>query len=187
MPERYHFNQQDWQEFHQRARTGPCFICEIVAKNPDYPHYCVYQDDTAIAFLDAYPTLFGRTLVAPIRHREQVTGDFTIQEYLELQRRVYLVAEAIRQELGAERIYMMTFGSQQGNSHVHWHIAPLPPGVPYEKQQLHAVSSRDGILKLSETEWVELAERFCHRIAQLGFHPLQNPSHCAGNSSPAQF
>ena len=167
MPERYHFTQQDWQEFHHHAQTGPCFICKIIADNPEYPHYLVYKDDVAIAFLDKYPTLYGRTLVAPIEHREQVTGDYSIQEYLELQRRVYLVAEAIRQELGAERIYLMTFGSQQGNSHVHWHIAPLPPGVPYEKQQLHAISSRDGILRMTENEATELAKRFRYRISQL--------------------
>jgi len=167
MPERYHFTQQDWQEFHHRAQTDPCFICKIIADNPEYPYYLVYKDDVAIAFLDKYPTLYGRTLVAPIEHREQVTGDYSIQEYLELQRRVYLVAEAIRQELGAERIYLMTFGSQQGNSHVHWHIAPLPPGVPYEKQQLHAVSSRDGILRMTENEATELAKRFRYRISQL--------------------
>lgn len=167
MPERYHFTDRDWQEFHQRARTGPCLICEIIARNPHFPAEIVYEDETAIAFLDKYPTLLGRTLVAPRHHREQVTGDFKIQEYLELQRRVYLDAEAIRQELDAERIYLLTFGSQQGNSHVHWHIAPLPHGVPYEKQQLYAASSREGFWKLTIEEWDELAERFRRKIACL--------------------
>lgn len=167
MPERYQPSQQEWRDFHHRAQTGPCFICEIIAGNPEFPHHFVYKDETAIAFLDKYPTLYGRTLVAPLQHRQQVTGDFSIREYLELQRRVYLIAEAIRQELGAERIYLMTFGSQQGNSHVHWHIAPLPPGVPYEKQQLHAVSSRDGILKMTDHEWKELAERIRRKITDL--------------------
>jgi len=84
-----------------------------------------------------------------------------------LQRRVYLITEAIRQELDAERIYLMTFGSQQGNSHVHWHIAPLPLGVPYEKQLLNAVSSKDGILRLSEDEWYCLTTRIRQRITLL--------------------
>jgi hypothetical protein len=34
--------------------------------------------------------------------------------------------------VGAERMYLYTFGSNQGNSHVHWHVVPLPPGVSYE-------------------------------------------------------
>jgi len=167
MSERYHFNQKDWQDFHNRAQTGPCFICEIIAGNPDYPAHILYEDETAIAFLDKYPTLLGRTLVASRQHKEQVTGDFSIQEYLELQRRLYLIAEAIRQELGAERIYLLTFGSQQGNSHVHWHIAPLPPGVPYEKQQLHAVSARDGFVNMTLAERDELTRRIRRRITEI--------------------
>jgi hypothetical protein len=30
--------------------------------------------------------------------------------------------EAIREELGAEPMYIYTFGSNQGNSHAHWHV-----------------------------------------------------------------
>jgi diadenosine tetraphosphate (Ap4A) HIT family hydrolase len=57
-------------------QTGPCFICQIVARKPDYPAHIVYEDDIAIAFLDKYPSLCGWTLVAPREHREQVTADF---------------------------------------------------------------------------------------------------------------
>jgi diadenosine tetraphosphate (Ap4A) HIT family hydrolase len=32
-------------------------------------------------------------------------------------------------------MYIFTFGSNEGNPHVHWHVVPLPPGVPYEDQQ----------------------------------------------------
>ena len=77
MYERY---QIDADAYHHRAQTGPCFICEIVAGNPDYPAHIVYEDETTIAFLDKYPHLYSWTLVAPREHREQVTGDFTIQE-----------------------------------------------------------------------------------------------------------
>ena len=38
-----------------------------------------------------------------------------------------------------ERLYLLALGSRQGNAHVHWHVAPLPPGVPYEKQQYAAL------------------------------------------------
>jgi len=69
--------------------------------------------------------------------------------------------------LGTERIYLLTFGSQQGNSHVHWHIAPLPPGVPYEKQQLHAVSARDGFVNMTLAERDELTRRIRRRITEI--------------------
>lgn len=138
-------------------QTGPCFICQIVARNPDYPAHIVYEDDIAIAFLDKYPSLYGWTLVAPREHREQVTADFAVAEYLELQRILYKVTEAIRQELGAERMYLLSLGSNQGNSHVHWHIVPLPPGVPYEEQQLAVF--KKGVLRIPEEEKASFAAR----------------------------
>lgn len=42
--------------------------------------------------------------------------------------RVYRVARAVEQVVPSERTYVLSLGSQQGNAHVHWHIAPLPPG-----------------------------------------------------------
>lgn len=159
MTERY---EMDWAAYHHRCRTGPCFICEIVAGNSELPHHLVYEDETTIAFLDKYPRVHGYTLVAPREHRQQATGDFTVEEYLELQRRVYVVAEAVRQEMGAERVYFLSLGSNQGNAHVHWHIVPLPPGVPYDEQQLAIY--RWGILRTSEEEQASLAARIRTRI-----------------------
>ncbi len=131
-----------------------------MAGNPAYPHHIVYEDAETVAFLNKYPTLYGYVLVAPKKHREQVTGDFSMEEYLALQRVIYRVAEAVRRELQAERVYILSLGSQQGNRHVHWHIAPLPPNVPYEEQQLAALSfEKARVLRMSEEEMAELAGR----------------------------
>ena len=54
----------------------------------------------------------------PKRHREQATADFTVEEYLALQRIVYRITEAVRGEVGAERMYVMSLESNQGNAHV---------------------------------------------------------------------
>jgi ATP adenylyltransferase len=129
-------------------------------------HHIIYEDAVAIVFLNRFPTLYGYTLVAPREHHEQATGDFTLDEYLDLQQLIYHVAEAIRQEAPTERIYILTLGSQQGNRHVHWHVAPLPPGVPYEKQQLYALSFLDGILDIPEEEMSALASRLRARLEQ---------------------
>lgn len=159
MYERY---QIDWQAYHRRAQTGPCFVCRIIAGDPDFPADIIYEDDISIVFLDRYPRVMGYTLVAPRKHREQVTGSFTLAEYLDLQRMVYRAAEAVRQETGAERIYLLSLGSNQGNAHVHWHIVPLPPGVPYEEQQLAVY--KQGILRIPERDRVSLAARIRERI-----------------------
>jgi ATP adenylyltransferase len=149
----------------QSTQTGPCFLCEIAAHNPEYPqHHYVFENGQAIVFLNKYPMLRGYVLVAPREHREGVTSDFTVDEYLDLQLLIYQVAEAVRKEVPTERIYIFSFGSQQGNSHAHWHIAPLPPGVPYEEQQFQAVMLEHGILDIPEEELAELAKRIGRRL-----------------------
>jgi diadenosine tetraphosphate (Ap4A) HIT family hydrolase len=153
----------DWATYHRRARTGPCFICRIVARHGEFPAHIVYEDDTAIAFLDKYPRVVGYTLVAPKAHREQVTGSFSLTEYLELQRVVHTVAEAVREEVGAARTYLLSLGSNEGNAHVHWHIVPMPSGVPYAEQQL-AIFNR-GPLSIPERDCSDLAARLATRIS----------------------
>jgi diadenosine tetraphosphate (Ap4A) HIT family hydrolase len=148
----------DMDAYIQRIQQRPCFICAMVAGQLDGNHI-IYQDDSFIAFLNKYPPLYGYTLVAPIQHKEHVTGDFTLDEYLALQRAVYRVAEAVRRTVETERLYVLSLGSQQGNRHVHWHIAPLPAGVPFKQQQLEALRVEHGILDLSEHEMAELARR----------------------------
>ena len=154
----------DFDAYVHDIQTKPCFLCAIAAKDPEYAHHIVYEDDMAIAFLNKYPVLYGYTLVAPKEHREQVTGDFAIDEYLELQQVIHRVAEAVRLATNAERIYILSLGSQQGNRHVHWHIAPLPPGVPYKEQQLAALDIEQGILDATAAEMAALAARIRSRI-----------------------
>jgi diadenosine tetraphosphate (Ap4A) HIT family hydrolase len=147
-----------------RQRVGErCFICELLAGNPEFPHHVVYEDDTAVAFLNAYPPLYGYVLVAPREHKEQVTGDFTREEYQQLQDVVHRVGEAIRSVVPTERLYILSLGSQQGNRHVHWHLAPLPPGVPFEEQQLAAIEAE--VLDLSDAELEQLAARLRAALA----------------------
>jgi diadenosine tetraphosphate (Ap4A) HIT family hydrolase len=155
----------DEQRYVERCQNGPCFICEILAGNPAYGHHLVYEDETAVAFLNKYPSLVGYTLVAPRRHLEQVTGDFCLSEYLAFQQVLYRVAEAVWLETAAERVYLLSLGSQQGNRHVHWHVAPLPAGVPYEAQQLEALRIDDGYLDIPEAEMADLAARIGRRLA----------------------
>jgi len=159
----------DIEAYVRRSRHGPCFICQMVAGNAEHRHHIMYEDDQAIVFLNKYPTVYGYTLVAPRQHREQVTHDFTLEEYLSLQRLIYRVGEALRRAVPTERLYILSFGSQQGNRHVHWHLVPLPPGVPYEKQQLESLNMKQGVLQLSDEEMADLANRI--RLAMEALTP----------------
>jgi diadenosine tetraphosphate (Ap4A) HIT family hydrolase len=128
----------------------------------------VYEDDEAIAFLNKWPVLAGYTLVCPKAHLEQVTGDFGEAEYLRLQALVRRVGEAVRRVTETERLYILSLGSQQGNSHVHWHVAPLPPGVPPEAQQFAALDvTRAGYLRLSDDEMAEIARQIREALGSL--------------------
>ncbi len=166
-PERY---LPDLDAYHERARNGPCFVCGIVNRDPDFAgHHLVYEDDRTIAFFSKWPTQRGYTLVAPKEHREQATADFAVGEYLNLQRIVYRVAEAVREEVGAERVYVLSLGSNQGNAHVHWHVVPLPPGTPYGEQQHAAIMLETaGALEMPEGEKAALADLVRLRLERTG-------------------
>jgi diadenosine tetraphosphate (Ap4A) HIT family hydrolase len=148
----------DLGEYLAIARAS-CFICDIARGEAERPHHMVYEDGTAIAFLNRFPTVVGYTLVAPRAHREHVTGDFTPDEYLELQRVVHRVGEAVRRATDAERLYLLSLGSQQANRHVHWHVVPCPPGLTFERQQLALLDWSDGVLDLGEDELAAIAAR----------------------------
>jgi diadenosine tetraphosphate (Ap4A) HIT family hydrolase len=135
-----------------------CFICEFLAGNPGFRHHIVYEDEHTIAFLNKYPRLRGYVLVAPKEHREEVAAGFELKDYLGLQTVVYRVGKALPLVLPTERLYILSLGSQQGNRHVHWHVAPLPPGVPFEKQQFAALDTND-VIDMSDRELGDLAAR----------------------------
>ena|SRR5215210_9031814 len=106
----------DLDAYVRRVRTGAYFVCGIVSRDPAFPdHHIIYEDEVAVVFLAMNPTQYGYILVAPKEHKEQVAGDFTPEEYLGLQRVVHRAAEAVREEVGAERVYILLLGSNQGN------------------------------------------------------------------------
>jgi histidine triad (HIT) family protein/ATP adenylyltransferase len=118
----------------------------LVAGVPGSEHEIVYDDGEHVAFLNRHPTLYGYTLVAPHKHVELIHRDLNRSAYLRLQEVVYRVAQALGELVPCERMYVLSLGSQQGNSHIHWHVAPLPPGTPYRQQQYHALMAEHGII-----------------------------------------
>jgi histidine triad (HIT) family protein/ATP adenylyltransferase len=149
----------DIEAYTERTRNGPCFVCALVAGEPGFEHEVLFEDGDHVAFLDRYPTLPGRTLVAPKAHVEHVVRDLDEAAYLRTMLVVREVALAVEAAFGPERTYLLSLGSQQGNSHLHWHIAPLPSGVPYEEQQFHALMTENGILGTGPAERAVEAER----------------------------
>jgi diadenosine tetraphosphate (Ap4A) HIT family hydrolase len=156
----------DLAAYNASVQSRPCFICQIVNGTHEIQQPIIYRDEHAIAFMNRYPTVLGYVLVAPVTHLERVVSDFPVEAYLRLQSVIHRVGRAIEAVLPTERLYVLSLGSQQGNSHVHWHLAPLPPDVPYEQQQFHALmtESTGGYLAQSESEQRALAERIAAAI-----------------------
>jgi diadenosine tetraphosphate (Ap4A) HIT family hydrolase len=133
-------------------------VCAFVAGHPDYLHHQVHEDKDTIAFLSRYPTLPGYCLVAPKKHVESWVHDLGESEFLGLQSVVHRIARAVAAAVQTERMYLLSLGSQQGNAHLHWHVAPLPPGVPYDRQQFHALMAENGVLDVDDGAQATLAQ-----------------------------
>ena len=65
------------------------------------------------------------------------------------------VGAALQGVLPCERIYVLSLGGAQANAHVHWHVVPCPPGLPYEEQQLQLMTN--GYLEIPENDLEGLA------------------------------
>lgn len=143
----------------RRTRSGGCFICALPQE--EY----LYDDGEHIAFLSHYPTMPGYALVSPRKHLEHILRDLDPQAYLRLQAVVYKVAKAIEAVIPSERTYVLSLGSQQGNRHIHWHIAPLPPGTPPDEQQYHALMAENGVIPWSAEQAAELSAKIRAQLA----------------------
>ena len=148
----------DMPAYLERVRAA-CFICELLRGNPTYVEHVVHRDDVGIVFLARYPILWGHLLVAPIEHREHVFTDFTTDEHVALQRLVHRAGRALTAVVDTERAYVLSLGSQQGNRHVHWHVVPLPEGIPYEEQQIAVFAEEKGHLDVDDADMAELARQ----------------------------
>ncbi|GAA3753494.1 HIT family protein [Micromonospora maritima] len=155
----------DLADYVRRARSGRCFVCAFLDGDPDYAHEMLHDDGSHVAFLNRYPTLFGSVLVAPRRHVEDVVGELTAAEYLDLQAVVHRIARAVADVVRPERTYLLSLGSAAGNAHVHWHVAPLPPGVPYERQQYHALMAEHGVVRQTPEQVADLGVRIRAALA----------------------
>jgi len=158
----------DLDAYVERVKTGPCFVCRIAgARSPDQP--VVFRDDRNIAFLPNVHVLLGYVIVAPIDHREHVVADFPLDDYLDLQRLIHRIGRALTKTVPTERIYVLSLGSKDGNAHVHWHVAALPPGTPYEDQQYRALMvETKGVLALTDEVREDLADRLRTAIEGTG-------------------
>ncbi|WP_249643749.1 HIT family protein [Nocardia sputi] len=151
----------------RQVGSSACFICEIVSGDAAREmEQVLAEDDENIAFLTRSPALTGTVLVAPKHHHEHVVRDLCESAYLNLMSLVYRVAQAVETVVPTERMYLLSLGSQQQDPHIHWQIAPLPPGVPYSDQQHHILSPGNSAVPWTYERAVELADQIRAALAR---------------------
>ena len=90
--------------------------------NGEIPAYKVAEDDHFLAFLDAFPTTKGHTLVIP---KQQVDYIFDLDEelYMGLMAFAKKVAAAVEKAVPCKRIGLAVVGLEVPHAHVH--LIPL--------------------------------------------------------------
>ena len=126
----------------QSSDTSPtnCVFCDIVTGNG--PSRIVYQDDSYIAFLDAFPFSRGHTLVCPKKHGATI-WDMKEDEIAGLFRVASRVSKAVVTAVAADGFRFVQNNGEAANqvvAHVHVHVIPVnmeSKGRFSERRQLH--------------------------------------------------
>jgi len=98
----------------------------------ELPAIKVFEDDTALAFLDIFPQSRGHTLVIPKKSAATNLLDEDGETLMALIVRVQRVARAVARALDPEGIRIVQFnGSPAGQTvfHLHFHIIPVFEGA----------------------------------------------------------
>ncbi|MEU5418658.1 HIT family protein [Streptomyces sp. NPDC001407] len=99
-----------------------CVFCAIAAGGSDA--HRVFEDATAVAFLDARPLFPGHVLVVPKRHAETLT-DLPVEEVGPFFTRVQRVAGAVERGMGAAGSFVAANNRiSQSVPHFHVHVVP---------------------------------------------------------------
>lgn len=105
----------------ESAEPG-CIFCEIIQGH--IPAYKVYEDDTTIAFLDAFPHSRGHLLIVPRRHMERIT-DLAESDYADFFRAVSRVCRKV-DRLSRHYHVSINQGSLAGQVVFHLHVHVIP-------------------------------------------------------------
>ena len=108
-----------------------CLFCRII--EGESPSKFVYEDETAVAFLDINPWQQGHTLVVPRRHVADALEDPTA--LAEITPAIGAVGNLLKKKLGASACNILSnAGADSGQEIFHLHVHVLPryadnPGI----------------------------------------------------------
>jgi histidine triad (HIT) family protein len=111
-----------------------CIFCRIIGGEEMVS--VVYEDDTAIAFLDVQPASQGHTLVVSKEHYETLfdVPETLLTHCMAVAKRI---APGLKRAVGAEAINVFSANGKAGGQdvlHFHMHLIPIREGEPFALQ-----------------------------------------------------
>jgi histidine triad (HIT) family protein len=107
------------------ANMPECLFCEIAARRA--PASIVWEDESAVAFLDVKPLFFGHVLLVPRPHYATLT-DVPASEVGPLFVHAQMLTRAVEKAMGAEGTFVaMNNRVSQSVPHLHIHVVPRKP------------------------------------------------------------
>jgi histidine triad (HIT) family protein len=114
----------------------------------DIPSYKVAEDESFVAFLDAFPLKKGHVLVVP-KKEEDYIFDLDQANYTGLMLFSKRVAEAIKASIDCNRVSMHVIGLEVPHAHVH--LIPI--------NGMNDCNFKNEKLKLSKEEFEEISQK----------------------------
>ncbi len=119
-----------------------CIFCKVA--NKLVPHFPVYEDGDVLAFLDAFPTVVGHTLVIPKQHFSHLSN--TPDEIrIKMLKAVDKIIPVLKEVTESSYIMIMIAGIDIEHFHIHLipkHLdspeLPKPKMTPEEFEKLRA-------------------------------------------------
>jgi histidine triad (HIT) family protein len=106
-----------------------CIFCSIAAGTA--PSYRIYEDDTAVAFLDLAPLRQGHALVIPRLHVPDVMSDGGGQALIDVGPAVQHVSRRLMEVFNADGINLLQSNRAAAGQvvfHLHVHVVPRHDG-----------------------------------------------------------
>jgi|TARA_B110000914_G_scaffold140545_1_gene123042 histidine triad (HIT) family protein len=116
--------------------------------NNEIPSFKVYEDDSFLAFLDAFPLAFGHVLVIPKNDTDYIF-DLESEEYLSLWSLSKKIAKAMDKVIVCERIGVAVIGLEVPHAHIH--LVPIngvsdinfeKPKKEFSKQKMQEIANK---------------------------------------------
>lgn len=132
-----------------------CTFCKII--KGEIPAFKIYEDKTAVAFLDLSQYTKGHTLIIPKNHQRWL-WDHNEKEYCHIMKVSRKIANIMRKVYSIEWVEMIVAG--MGVEHTHIHIIPRYPGDGHKEIPLEETKVKN----FSKEELADIAEELKNAV-----------------------